>query len=173
MRVQDCIFFQLTKASQAGIGFWTHKVKHLGVTASQAMVLNFLGEEDRILARSLGQKLQISSATMTGILDRLEKSALVERQPHPDDRRAILICLTGKGRRVANNINAVMREANGEYLAVLGPGESALLRKTLQTLIVFGSQTLDGQHTFQGLTFGYFNTAHLCLAGRIKLIKPG
>jgi hypothetical protein len=55
MKVKDCIFFQLTKASQAGIGFWTGKVKHLGVTASQAMVLNFLGEEDRILARYWGR----------------------------------------------------------------------------------------------------------------------
>ena len=77
MKVRDCIFFQLTKASQSGIGFWANEVKHLGVTASQSMLLNFLGEEDRILSRSLGQKLKISSATMTGILDRLEKLALV------------------------------------------------------------------------------------------------
>ena len=73
MKVQDCIFFQLTKASQAGSGFWAKKVEHLGVTASQAMVLNFLGEEDRIPSHVLCRKLQITSATMTGILDRLEK----------------------------------------------------------------------------------------------------
>ncbi len=91
MKVHDCIFFQLTKASLAGTGFWGKKVEHLGVTASQAMVLNFLGEEDRILSRVLRQKLQITSATMTGILDRLERLDLIERQPHPDDRRAILV----------------------------------------------------------------------------------
>ncbi len=94
MKVRDCIFFQLTKASLAGSGFWTRKVEHLGVTASLAMVINFLGEEDRILSRVLRQKLQITSATMTGILDRLEKIGLIERQPHPDDRRAIVVCLT-------------------------------------------------------------------------------
>ena len=134
MYVRDCIFFQLTKASQAGIGFWANKVKHLGVTASQAMLLNFLGEEDRILSRSLGKKLQISSATMTGILDRLEKLALLERQPHPDDRRAILICLTDQGRDYAKKIHSIMETANREYLGMLGSEQSDALRETLKIL---------------------------------------
>ena len=51
------------------------------------MTLNFLGEEDAIPTNALGHKLQITSATMTGILDRLEKMDLIERRPHPDDRR--------------------------------------------------------------------------------------
>ncbi len=63
-------------------------VEHLGVTASQAMVLNFLGEEDRVLSSILGQKVQITSATMTGILDRLEKIDMVERQRHASDRQS-------------------------------------------------------------------------------------
>lgn len=134
MKVQDCIFFQLTKASQAGIGFWASKVKHLGVTASQAMLLNFLGEEDRVLSRSLGQKLQISSATMTGILDRLEKLALIERRPHPEDRRAILICLTDQGRKYAEEINAIMVAANREYLERLDAEQADAFRETLKTL---------------------------------------
>ena len=134
MNVRDYIFFQLTKASQAGTGFWANQVKHLGVTASQAMLLNFLGEEDRILSRSLGQKLQISSATMTGILDRLEKLALVERQPHPDDRRAILICLTDLGRSAAEEIHSIMVKANRDYLGRLDAGQSAAFRETLKIL---------------------------------------
>ena len=135
MQHTNCIFFQLTKASQAGIGFWTSKVKHLGVTASQAMVLNFLGEEDRILARSLGKKLQLSSATMTGILDRLEKLDLVERQPHPEDRRAILICLTDQGGEYAKKINTIMVKANKEYLEGLGSEKLSMLRETLKNLL--------------------------------------
>lgn len=134
MHVRDCIFFQLSKASQAGTGFWASRVRHLGVTASQAMLLNFLGEEDRILSRSLGQKLQISSATMTGILDRLEKLALIERQPHPEDRRAILVCLTDRGRDYASEINAIMVDANRAFLARIRTGASAEFRKTLRIL---------------------------------------
>jgi DNA-binding MarR family transcriptional regulator len=124
MKVRDCIFFQLIKASQAGAAYWAQKVEHLGVTASQAMVLNFLSEEDRILSRTLGQKLGITSATMTGILDRLEKMALIERQSHPDDRRAILVCLTEGGRLTATEINTIMMTANQDFLRPLGARHS-------------------------------------------------
>lgn len=132
MKVQDCIFFQLTKASLAGNGFWTKKVEHLGVTASQAMVLNFLGEEDRILSRVLRQKLQITSATMTGILDRLEKIGLIKRQPHPGDRRAILVCLTDKGACYAKDINLIMVAANKEFMGRFDPEDSRVFRQMLK-----------------------------------------
>ncbi len=132
MKVQDCIFFQLTRASQAGIGFSAEKVAHLGVTASQAMTLNFLGEEDAIPTNVLGQKLRITSATLTGILDRLEKMDLIERRPHPDDRRAILVCLTEKGTRYAREINAIMVEANAEFLSQFSLEESQTFRNLLK-----------------------------------------
>ncbi len=132
MKVQDCIFFQLTKASQAGSGFWAKKVEHLGITASQATVLNFLGEEDRIPSHILCRKLQITSATMTGILDRLEKMSLIKRQRHPEDRRAILVCLTGQGFSHAREINGIMVEANQEFLSQLGSKQSQTFRALLK-----------------------------------------
>jgi len=132
MRVQDCIFFQLAKASQAASGFWAKRVEHLGVTASQAMVLNFLGEENCIPSHILGRKLQITSATMTGILDRLEKMALIERKRHPEDRRAILVCLTNQGLSHAKELNAIMVAANDEFLSEMGSEQSQNFRTLLK-----------------------------------------
>ena len=134
MQVHDCIFFQLIKASQTGAAYWAAKVDHLGVTASQAMVLNFLGEEDRISSRHLGQKLGITSATMTGILDRLEKMALVERQSHPDDRRAILICLSDQGRQIATEINSIMVTANKAFLNRFSSRQNTAFRGVLRQI---------------------------------------
>ena len=84
------------------------------------------------MALPLGQKLQITSATMTGILDRLEKMDMIERRSHPDDRRAILVCLTEKGVRYAMEINAIMVEANTEFLNKLNPEESQTFRNLLK-----------------------------------------
>ena len=134
MNPRDCIFFQLAKAGQTGVAFCGGRVEHLGITASQAMVLNFLREDDRIPSHLLGQKLQITSATMTGILDRLEKMALIERRPHPDDRRAILICLTEQGARYAREISGIMVKANKDFLAQLDPDEARTLRDLLTRL---------------------------------------
>jgi DNA-binding MarR family transcriptional regulator len=72
-------------------------VAPLNVTAVQAMVLNALSEQDEETWRDLGEKTRLDSATLTGILDRLESVALVERRSHPIDRRAILVCLTERG----------------------------------------------------------------------------
>lgn len=47
------------------------------------------------LARHLG----ISSASTTKLLDRLSKEGFVERAPHPNDRRALVIKLTESSRR--------------------------------------------------------------------------
>jgi DNA-binding MarR family transcriptional regulator len=132
MKVQDCIFFQLAKANRAGSGFWAKKVEHLGVTASQAMVLNFLGEEDCVSSHILCRKLQITSATMTGILDRLEKMDLIERRRHPDDRRAILVCLTSQGLIHAKEINTIMITANDAFLSDLEPDQSQEFRGFLK-----------------------------------------
>lgn len=132
MKVKDCIFFQLAKASQSATRFWAKKVEHLGVTAAQAMVLNFLGEEDCIPSHILGQKLQITSATMTGILDRLEKMDLIERRRHPDDRRAILVCLNRQGLTHAKEINAIMIAANDAFLSEFGPEQSQEFRGFLK-----------------------------------------
>ena len=134
MKVQDCIFFQLAKASQSASVFWSKKVEHLGVTASQAMVLNFLGEEDCVPSHILCRKLQITSATMTGILDRLEKMVLIERQRHPEDRRAILVCLTNKGLSHAKEIYAIMVEANQEFLNQLGSKQTQYFRALLSSV---------------------------------------
>ncbi|WP_371113413.1 MarR family transcriptional regulator [Microbacterium sp. cf332] len=47
------------------------------------------------LARHLG----ISSASTTKLLDRLAKEGFIEREPHPNDRRALVITLTDSSRR--------------------------------------------------------------------------
>ena len=100
MKPVDCIFFQLSKANQNAVRFWGQKVSGLNVTAVQAMVLAFLFDEDCVSSRDLGERTQLDSATLTGIIDRLEGMGLVERRPNPADRRARLLSLTPEGKAV-------------------------------------------------------------------------
>ncbi len=131
MNVNECIFFQLSKASQAGIRFWAGKIADRNVSPVQGLVLISLAEEDRTTSAHLGQRVQLDSATLTGIIDRLEKSGLVERQKNPDDRRAILICLTEKGRQMAEELKRISETANREFLAGLSADEERMLRALL------------------------------------------
>lgn len=50
--------------------------------------------------RDLQRSVMVTSGGMTKRIDRLEEAGLVERRPDPDDRRAVLIRLTRRGRGV-------------------------------------------------------------------------
>ncbi len=52
-------------------------------------------------SRQLTRELLVTAGNVTGLVDRLEALGLVERRPVPEDRRAMRVALTGRGRRVA------------------------------------------------------------------------
>lgn len=131
MNVEDCIFFQLAKTSQTATRFWGRQVARFNVTAVQAMVINFLFDEDKVPSRRLGERTKLDSATLTGILDRLEAMELVKRIPHPEDRRAILVCLTAKGKKLATELRKTMEQANREFLQTLTAKEAAAFKSLL------------------------------------------
>jgi DNA-binding MarR family transcriptional regulator len=134
VRTEDCIFFQLAKAGQSGAQYWQGKVAPLGLTAVQAMVLNTLRDDDGAPAGRLGERVQLTSATLTGIIDRLENLGLAERRASKTDRRAVLVYLTGKGREVVAKIEPLLADANREFLTGLSAREEKQLRDLLQKL---------------------------------------
>jgi len=134
MKTQDCIFFQLSRASRAGARFWHQKVAPFGVTSAQALVLLSLAESDQVTSKYLGEQTELDSATLTGLLDRLGNSGLIERRANPDDRRAILVCLTEQGVQTAGQIRAIIEQENRAFLSGLTPEEGLILRSLLKKL---------------------------------------
>lgn len=132
MNANECIFFQLAKANQRAARFWGKQIEHLKVTPVQGMLLNFLYEEDRVTSNNLGERTQLDSATLTGIIDRLEAIQLVERKPNPLDRRAILLCLTEKGRALALRLRKIMEQANRKFLSSLNEAEEDTFRSLIR-----------------------------------------
>ncbi|MCW2783755.1 MAG: regulatory protein MarR [Marmoricola sp.] len=56
----------------------------------------------------VGQRLQVHPTSVTSAIDRLEKQGLVERVPHPTDRRTTLASLTADGRELAARATKVL-----------------------------------------------------------------
>lgn len=134
MQETDCIFFQLAKASQLGNRFLSQKVSELNLTSVQAMILGFLDNEDQITSSELGKRAELDSATLTGILDRLETAGYIERKGNPDDRRSIHIHLTQKGKAMGREATRVIAAANIEFLQVLTEKQKRDLHGIIQTL---------------------------------------
>jgi len=128
MKPEDCIFFQLAKASQAAVRFWSRAVSPLGVTAVQAMVICFLADRDAVTAGFLGERTRLDSATLTGVIDRLESLGLVGRKPHETDRRSVVICLTETGKDTAREVTGLMEGTNRDFFRDMTDEEEAAFR---------------------------------------------
>ena len=50
------------------------------------------------------ERANVTRATITGLLDGLEREGLVQRKPHPSDRRMLVVHLTDRGRELMQNI---------------------------------------------------------------------
>lgn len=69
----------------------------LGFSPGQFPILIELWAEDGLTQKQLLERVDIEQATMANTLARMERDLLIERKPHPSDKRAQLIFLTDKG----------------------------------------------------------------------------
>ena len=73
---------------------------------------------------------------MTSRLDRLERAGHIERKPDPRDRRAILVQLTERGERLAEQSLHAVLAADEAFLEPLSPRQRASLAAGLKQLLL-------------------------------------
>jgi MarR family transcriptional regulator, organic hydroperoxide resistance regulator len=71
-----------------------------GITGPQRLVVRIVGEFPRSSAGDIARTLRVHPSTLTGILRRLEKRGVIERQADPSDARRALFLLTESGVRI-------------------------------------------------------------------------
>jgi DNA-binding MarR family transcriptional regulator len=99
-------------------------------------VLMLLAEDGPLPMRGLADTLDVSQASVTGIVDRMEQRGLVERHRDDEDRRVVRVALTDAGRKLIiglgterrGHLTAMLDELTDEELAGLLRGSRALRR---------------------------------------------
>ncbi|NVN00080.1 MarR family winged helix-turn-helix transcriptional regulator [Arthrobacter sp. SDTb3-6] len=71
--------------------------RELGLGNSDLTALDLLYSEGSMAPKELRILMGVTSGTMTGLLDRVEKNGFLRRDPNPEDRRGLLISLTPAG----------------------------------------------------------------------------
>jgi len=74
--------------------------KLTGLTAPQLLVLRAIGDTTNTTMSAVAQAISLSQATVTSIVDRLEKRGLVQRIRSEDDKRKTYLVMTDLGREV-------------------------------------------------------------------------
>lgn len=71
--------------------------KQIGLTGPQLLILHKVGKHDGVMVREIAEEINLSSATVTSILDRMEASGLVKRIRSTEDKRKVGVFLTEQG----------------------------------------------------------------------------
>ena len=95
---------QFAQTYQAFSSFDEEQMRPLGLTCPQFDVISTLGNTSGMTMGQLAEKTLVTKGTLTGIIDRLEKKGLVQRQVPPENRRCFIIVLTPEGDRVFNQV---------------------------------------------------------------------
>ncbi|WP_371525633.1 MarR family transcriptional regulator [Streptomyces sp. NBC_01283] len=103
----------------------------LGLTAPQATALRELAGP--MTMRELAERMSCEPSNATFVVDKLEKQALIERRPHPSDRRAKQLVLTPEGVALRERLLGMLGEDSP--LAALTQKEQDALRDLLQRAI--------------------------------------
>lgn len=107
-------------------------VRRHGMTGPQLVVLREIVRCGGASVGELARVARLSSATVTGIVTRLETRALVERRRSDEDRRRVLVRPTAQAARVLEHAPAPLQEKFLREFSSLHDWEQALLVAALQ-----------------------------------------
>ena len=107
--------------------------RQFALTPSQYNVLRILrGEGKPLPCLEIADRMIQVVPAITGLIDRLEKQALVKRDRCAEDRRIIYIAITAKGKRLLKQIDAPLTGLHREMLGHLPRKELAELTRLLE-----------------------------------------
>jgi DNA-binding MarR family transcriptional regulator len=98
-------------------------LRPLGVSAAGGLVLGLLRDNGALSPSDLGQRLIVTRATVTGVVDSLERRGYVRRTPNPADRRSLLVELTPGGRRVVQEVRTLIHRNEKAWMSQLSDTE--------------------------------------------------
>src|SRR3954465_7883975 len=102
----------LMRAQQIVLAAVDAELRPMGLTFARFEALRLLAFTRRgeLPMGKIGTRLMVHPTSVTNSIDRLEADGLVERRPHPDDRRTTLAAITSTGR---STVSRATRKLDG------------------------------------------------------------
>jgi len=110
--------FLISRIKQTGTRLFDRMLAEADIDAfngAQGRILYVLWQQDGITISQLSAQTSLANTTLTSMLDRMEASGLIRREPSPKDRRALLICLTEKARALQADYDRISQQMNQLY----------------------------------------------------------
>ncbi|HXS25024.1 MAG TPA: MarR family transcriptional regulator [Gemmatimonadales bacterium] len=125
----------LARTCDLVVGRVAAALQPLDVSPAGGLVLGILKDAGQPCPPNyISDRLIVSRATVTGVLDTLVKRGFVRREPHPTDRRMVLVHLTQAGSRMADKVRRTVHRAEADWMGPLSEPERAQLTELLGKL---------------------------------------
>jgi DNA-binding MarR family transcriptional regulator len=108
MRTADMLFDQIGRL-----------LRPLRVSAAGGLVLGILSDHGPMTPSELGERLIVTRATVTGLLDSLERTGFVRRSANPTDRRSLVVEITPAGLAVVRELRTIVHRREKAWMAGL------------------------------------------------------
>lgn len=116
--------------------------KTSGLTAPQLLLLQAIRNKGESTIGALAKDVNLSQATVTTILDRLEKRALVLRERSQEDKRKVYAYLTERGEEVLKSAPQPLQDQFTRQFNNLKEWEQTMMIATLQRI----AEMMDASH---------------------------
>lgn len=108
--------------------------KDVGLTGPQLLVLQEVGKNPGIMVKQIAQSINLSPATITSILDRMESRALVNRVRSTEDKRKVGVFLSETGQAALAAAPLPLQEHFLNRFNRLEEWEKSLMVSTMQRI---------------------------------------
>lgn len=114
--------------------YYNRRLAPYGLTAQHFFILVYLWEKDGVTSKDIQDTLVLDSASLTGHIDRMEQAGFVKREHDPEDRRAIRIYLTEKGKEMKSVLTPIGNELKGTLRAGIPRFGIKIFKKGLEII---------------------------------------
>ena len=122
-------------------------IANTGLCLTDFAALEALLHKGALTITQIQEKVRLASGSMTAAVDRLEKLGLVVRKASPSDRRARVLELTAKGKRLATSSFEKHAKDLEALMSALSEKEMEQLYGSLKKLGLLAAERLDEQKT--------------------------
>ncbi|MEQ9142844.1 MAG: MarR family winged helix-turn-helix transcriptional regulator [Parvibaculaceae bacterium] len=123
--------------------------KQSELTPSQFMILQILGRNDEMVPSAIAREVSLTQATVTSLIDKLERRRLVERRRDTQDRRRVLIDLTDAGRETLAQAPDTLQDQFVAKFSKLEEWEQTFVISALERVaLILGVEDLDAAPVF-------------------------
>lgn len=128
------LFVVLTKAYKTIMDKAIKDMKNYGLSSSEFAVLEVLYTKGSIPLQQIGEKILITSGSITYNIDKLEKKGLLKRVPAKEDRRVIYAELTADGRQMFDRIFPLHAARIHEFMSGVNADQKRQMTEWLKQL---------------------------------------